>query len=131
MVVFYLNVGQDGVFAFKDAPSHLDFKTYGTTKLDRSGSGFAYTQTEGVTVVHFSNDVLVYLVDKHSAWNFFAPPTTLNPNVAPHEQVLVQGPYLVRDAVVHHNMVEITGDNANTTSLECASSFLMSSGLTE
>lgn len=82
-------------------------------------------------MVHFSNGVLTYLLDKHSAWNFFAPPTTSNPNVAPHEQILVQGPYLVRDAVMHHNTVDITGDNANTTSLERVSPFFMSSGLTE
>lgn len=121
VVVFYLNVGQHGVFEFKDAPSDLKFKTYGNTKLQFSRSGniqYSYSQAEGATAVKFSNGVLVYLLDKSSAWNFFAPPTTPNPSVAPSEHIMVLGPHLVRKASIHHRTVEITGDNVNTTSLE-------------
>lgn len=118
--VFYLNVGQTGEFAFKDA-SDLKFKVHGNTEFRSSNSNkaqFSYTQGEGVTVVEFSNGVLAYLLDKHSAWNFFAPPMTSNPAVKPDEHIFVLGPYLVRSASIQGSMVEIIGDNANTTSLE-------------
>lgn len=117
VLVFYLNVGQKGVFAFKDE-SDLGSKTYGNTKLSKSNGQFSYTQAEGVTAVKLSNGLLVYLLDKDAAWSFFAPPTTSNPNVASDEQILVLGPYLVRKATIHQGAVEIIGDNANTTSLE-------------
>ncbi|RLL97255.1 hypothetical protein CFD26_107078 [Aspergillus turcosus] len=121
VLVFYLNVGQKGTFAFKHGPK-LAFQTYGNSNITASeasyGTQYSYTQGQGVTAVKFSNGVLVYLLDKESAWNFFAPPTTSSPQVAPNEHILVQGPYLVRGASINHGTVEITGDNANTTSIE-------------
>ncbi|EAL88520.1 hypothetical protein KXW98_002339 [Aspergillus fumigatus] len=121
VLVFYLNVGQKGTFVFKDEPK-LAFQTYGNSNLTTSessyGTQYSYTQGKGVTAVKFSNGVLAYFLDKESAWNFFAPPTTSSPQVAPNEHILVQGPYLVRGASVNHGTVEITGDNANTTSIE-------------
>ncbi|EAW11155.1 glycoside hydrolase family 35 protein [Aspergillus clavatus NRRL 1] len=122
VLVLYLNVGQKGLFVFKDERSKLSFQTYGNTNVTASvsshGTQYIYTQAEGVTAVKFSNGVLAYLLDKESAWNFFAPPTTSNPQVAPDEHILVQGPYLVRGVTINHDTVEIIGDNANTTSLE-------------
>ena len=69
-------------------------------------------------MLKFSHGVLVYLLDKETAWNFFAVPTTSNPRVTPSEQVIALGPYLVRTASVSGNTVSLVGDNANTTSLE-------------
>ncbi|RHZ62659.1 glycoside hydrolase family 35 protein [Aspergillus thermomutatus] len=121
VLVFYLTVGQKGTFVFKHEPK-LTFQTYGNSNITASeasyGTQYSYTQGEGVTAVKFSNGVLAYLLDKESAWNFFAPPTTSSPQVAPNEHILVQGPYLVRGASLNHGTVEITGDNANTTSIE-------------
>jgi beta-galactosidase len=121
VLVFYLNVGQKGTFAFKHEPK-LAFQTYGNSNITASessyGTQYSYTQGEGVTAVKFSNGVLAYLLDKESAWNFFAPPTTSSPQVAPNQHILVQGPYLVRGASINQGTVEITGDNANTTSIE-------------
>lgn len=122
VIVFYLNVGQKGVFAFKNAPGHLTFRTYGNSKVTTAASGhgtqYSYTQGEGSTVVKLSNGVLLYLLGKETAWNFFAVPTTSNPHVSPSEHILALGPYLVREATVSHNAVSLVGDNANTTSLE-------------
>ncbi|KAJ5157524.1 beta-galactosidase C [Penicillium canariense] len=122
VLVFYLNIGQQGVFAFKNAPSQLTFKTYGNSNVTSTSSGngtqYSYIQGEGTTVVKFSNGVLIYLLDKETAWNFFAVPTTSNPNVSPSEQILAIGPYLVREASISHDTVSLVGDNANTTSLE-------------
>ncbi|KAJ5818332.1 Glycoside hydrolase family 35 [Penicillium riverlandense] len=122
VIVFYLNIGQKGHFAFKDAPAHLTYQTYGNSQVSSAkanyGAQYSYIQGQGATVIKFSNDVLIYLLDKETAWNFFAVPTTSNPNVAPSEQILALGPYLVREATVSRDTVSLVGDNANTTSLE-------------
>lgn len=122
VIVFYLNIGQKGEFVFKDAPTHLTFKTYGDSKVSSAasdhGTKYTYTQGDVTTVLKFSHGVLVYLLDKETAWNFFAVPTTSNPLVAPSEQIIALGPYLVRTATVSGNTVSLVGDNANTTSLE-------------
>ncbi|KAL4896432.1 glycoside hydrolase superfamily [Aspergillus ambiguus] len=121
VLVFYLNVGQTGRFVFKDAPP-LRFQVYGGSKVSASntthGTEYSYVQAAGVTAVKFSNGVLAYLLDKPSAWNFFAPPLTSTPEVSPDQHIFVQGPYLVRGASIHGDTVAVTGDNANTTSLE-------------
>ncbi|KAF3394323.1 putative beta-galactosidase C [Penicillium rolfsii] len=122
VLVFYLNIGQKGVFAFKNAPSQLTYKTYGNSNLtstaSSNGTQYSYTQGQGTTVVKFSNGNLIYLLDKETAWNFFAVPTTSHPIVSPSEQILALGPYLVREASISHDTVSLIGDNANTTSLE-------------
>jgi beta-galactosidase len=122
VLVLYLNVGQKGAFAFKDRPADLKFQVYGNANLSSSetsqGTQYSYVQTEGITVVEFSSGVLAYLLDKESAWNFFAPPLVSNPRVAPNEHILVFGPYLVRSALIKHDTVEITGDSSNSTLIE-------------
>ncbi|KAJ5996566.1 hypothetical protein N7522_008226 [Penicillium canescens] len=121
VIVFYLNIGQKGIFIFKDTQA-LTFQTYGNSNVSSSasdhGTQYSYTQGDGATVIKFSNGVLVYLLDKETAWNFFAVPTTSNPLVSPSEQILALGPYLVRTASVEGNTVSLVGDNANKTSIE-------------
>lgn len=128
VLVMYLDIGQEGEFAFKDAPKNMSFKTYGSANVSTSagsknttGSGFTrytYTQTAGSTVLRFSNGISMYLLDQETAWNFWAPPTTLNPDVAPDEQVFALGPHTVRNVSLAGDVVSLIGDNANSTSLE-------------
>lgn len=100
----------------------MTFKTYGSSNVSSSasdrGTKYSYIQGDGATVIKFSNGVLVYLLDKETAWNFFAVPTTSNPQVSPSQQILALGPYLVRSASISKDTVSLVGDNANTTSLE-------------
>lgn len=121
VVAFYLNAGQVGTFEFLN-PSNMTFQVYGNSTLSSSksdtGFSYTYTQAEGVTAVKFSNGVLAYLLDKESAYNFFAPPTTSNPQVKPNDHIFVQGPYLVRHASISDGVANLHGDNANTTSIE-------------
>lgn len=77
-----------------------------------------YTQPAGSAVVKFSNGVIAYLLDRPTAYSFFAPSTTSDPNVHPDEQIFVLGPYLVRSASVKGTTVSVEGDNANSTSIE-------------
>jgi hypothetical protein len=123
VLVFHLKEGQKGDFAFK-SPSNVTFDTYGAKSDFASGSAngtyarFIYTQSKGATVVKFSNGVLAYLLDVPSAWTFFAPATSQDPNVTPDHQIFVMGPYLVRSATVSGGTVAVVGDNANTTTIE-------------
>lgn len=120
VVVLYLREGQTGQFAF-EGQKNVTFTNYGAkneiTTLP-NGNGFKYTQAKGATTVRFSNGVLAYLVDIPTAWRFFAPSITPNPNVKPSEQVFVLGPYLVRSASVDDDVVSVIGDNDNSTTIE-------------
>ncbi|KAJ5536850.1 CAZyme family GH35 [Penicillium frequentans] len=122
VIVFYMTSGQKGIFAFVDPPAHLTFKTYGTTNVTsatvENRTEYTYTQGDGSTVLQFSNGVLIYLLETETAWNFFAVPTTKNPNVSPSEHIFALGPYLVREATISGKTVSLVGDNANTTSIE-------------
>ena len=122
MIALYMTSGQKGIFAFVDPPTHLTFKTYGTTNVTSATvdnrTEYTYTQGDGSTVLQFSNGVLIYLLETETAWNFFAVPTTKNPNVSPSEHIFALGPYLVREATIFGKTVSLVGDNANTTSIE-------------
>jgi beta-galactosidase len=121
VLALYLNIGQTGSFALVDASS-LNFTVYGGSNVTASqtshGTVYTYTQPEGISVIQFSNGLIVYLLDKATAWNFFAPPQTLDPIVKPDQHIFVIGPYLVRGASFKGNTIEIVGDNENTTSIE-------------
>ena len=126
VLVLYLDVGQVGEFALKDAPQHLPFAVHGSANVSSSkghASGthftkYTYTQTAGSTVLRFSNGLLIYLLDLETAWTFFSPATTANAKVSPNKQVFVLGPYNVRNVSIGGGTVSLIGDNANVTSLE-------------
>lgn len=91
-----------------------------TSSQTSYGTVYTYKQGDGISVIQFSNGLLVYLLDKATAWNFFAPPQTVDPILKPDQHIFVIGPYLVRGASFQGNTVEIVGDNENTTSIEYA-----------
>jgi hypothetical protein len=123
VLVFYLKEGQKGDFAFK-SHNNITFSAYGAESDIASASAngtyarFTYTQSKGATIVKFSNGVLAYMLDVPSAWTFFAPSTTEDPNVTPDHQTFVLGSYLVRSASVSGGTVAVVGDNANATAIE-------------
>jgi beta-galactosidase GanA len=124
VVVLYLKQGQTGEFAFK-SQKNITFKSYGAdsgfakaSSNSSSYTSFTYKQAKGATAVQLSNGVLAYLLDVPTAWTFFAPPTTSDPNVTPNHHVFVVGPYLVRSASVSGDTVSVIGDNANATTIE-------------
>ncbi|KAA8571451.1 hypothetical protein EYC84_001451 [Monilinia fructicola] len=125
VLVLYLQEGQTGQFAFKTT-TKLTYDVYGnsvfaansTSNYTFTSQAFTYTQGAGQTVVKFSDGALVYLLDQPSAWKFWAPPTTSNPQVKPDEQIFVLGPYLVRNASLSSGVVQIFGDNDKNTTIE-------------
>ncbi|KAI4711240.1 hypothetical protein J4E89_003805 [Alternaria sp. Ai002NY15] len=123
VLVFYAREGQTGEFAFK-SQGNVTFKAYGAESdlvskpANGTYSSFSYTQRKGATVVEFSNGVLAYMLDIPTAWTFFAPSTTDDPNITPDHQIFVLGPYLVRSASASGGTVSVVGDNANATTIE-------------
>jgi hypothetical protein len=121
VLVFYLEAGQTGEFAFKGAKG-LTFEVWGATTVTKTTNGgheaCTWTQKAGSTVVKFSNGVVVYLLEQQTAWKFWAPATTSNPRVMPSQQIFVLGPYLVREASVKDGVLHVSGDNDNATTLE-------------
>ncbi|KAF3934632.1 Beta-galactosidase [Dactylellina cionopaga] len=125
VLVFYLNNGQKGSFAFKSGLKSTLFTTYPeNTDFATAESGndethaFEYTQSQESVVVDFEDGPLLYLLETTTAWNFFAPATTQNPALSPSQQILVLGPYLVREAYTSGTVVHVVGDNVNTTTIE-------------
>ncbi|KAF2086381.1 glycoside hydrolase family 35 protein [Saccharata proteae CBS 121410] len=123
VLVFYLNVGQVGEFALKSSPG--TFTSYGNSSsfeaLNTTGepykAAYRYTQGEGTSVIKFSNGLVVYLLDTETAYTFFAPSTSTNPNVSPEDQIFILGPYNVRNASLTSTALYLTGDNTNTTTI--------------
>lgn len=123
VLVLYLKEGQTGEFSFVSSSSNLTFTAYGGSTISSTTNSadtqsFVYTQASGSTAVQFSNGVLVYLLEQKTAWRFWAPPTTTNPNIQPDEQIFVLGPYLVRSAALQGRKLVLTGDSDNATTIE-------------
>jgi len=121
VLVLYLEQGQTGQFALQTGSDIANHTIYGPTKVTVTPSSnlttVVYTQGAGKTILQIDG-VLVYLLDQPSAWEFWAPPTTINPDVKPDQQIFVLGPYLVRNASISHGVVHISGDNDNSTTIE-------------
>jgi hypothetical protein len=126
-LVMYLKAGQRGEFGLK-IDSSITFKTFGakaafTSDEAKSSTGktftrYHWTQPNGQMVVKFSNGFVVLLLDTPTAWSFFAPTTTTNPNPNATDHVFVIGPYLVRDTSISENEIRITGDWNRHTDIE-------------
>lgn len=121
VLVFYLNEGQAGEFAFQDE-NDLEFEAFGDAELKKETTDgvtvYSWTQTPGQTVVRFSDGVVVYLLERETAWNFWAPPKVDTPIVHADEHIFILGPYLVRSASVSDQVLHISGDNDVATTLE-------------
>ncbi|KAF2763002.1 beta-galactosidase precursor, partial [Pseudovirgaria hyperparasitica] len=126
VVAMYLKQGQVGEFAFKDTYQDLQFDIFGAqtdfnsvkANTTNAYTRFVYTQPAGATIVKFKNGLVVYLLDIPTAYTFFAPVTTINPNPKPADQIFVLGPYLVRSASISGSTVHVVGDVVNDTTIE-------------
>lgn len=121
VLVLYMNKDQTGHFAFVD-DDDLDFEVFGDMKLEKGEIGgkpsYSYEQTSGKSVVKFSNGLVVYLLERETAWNFWAPPTVKTPIVQADEHLFIMGPYLVRSARISNKVLHVSGDNDVATTLE-------------
>lgn len=121
-LVLYLKAGQTGEFVFANETG-LTYDVYGSSAFSSSNSSttgqfFTYTQDASPTFVKFSNGMLVYLLDQTSAWTLWAPSTSADVYGRPDKKIFILGSYLVRSAAVSGGVLQISGDNNVTTTIE-------------
>ncbi|KAF2457709.1 glycoside hydrolase superfamily [Lineolata rhizophorae] len=109
---FHLKGATDGSIAKYQQGSNVEFFE------DDEGIITTFTQGQGMTVLEFENDVSVIILDRKSAYHFWAPVTSNDPSGPADEIVLVHGPYLVRGASINGDIVYIKGDTSEACSIE-------------
>ncbi|KAH8902071.1 family 35 glycosyl hydrolase [Coniochaeta sp. PMI_546] len=121
ILVLWLPAGESGEFAMRGAKSGkeasvdgLGGKTSSSLKFHPGSDNVtvSYTQTPGMTIVDLDDGTRVVLLDRNAAYNFWVPTLTNDPAVPANDTVLVQGPYLVRTAMMNKKTktLELTGD---------------------
>lgn len=126
VLVLYVDVGQSAEFVLKTVSTKPVI--FGSSSVTRSvfpntnATKISYKQSAGKTVLQFpgATDPQIWLVDRISAWNIWAPSLTSNPNVRANQHLLVAGPYLVRSATISGLTAHLTGDLNITTTVELA-----------
>ena len=119
-LVLWVPAGETGEFSIKDATSASMLS--GTADIVfHKGNGeltASFTHLDGMNALMFSNGLRVMLVDRNTAYRFWAPTLTADPFAPVNETVLVHGPYLVRGVMLSQDgkTIELTGDvDASTT----------------
>ncbi|KAH8645474.1 glycoside hydrolase superfamily [Xylariales sp. PMI_506] len=107
----YITGASNGTILSQAAGSQVQFQ-----EAD-NGTIIAFVQNSGRTVVDLGN-VRLILVDRSAAATLFVPALTANPQVSVNETIAVLGPSLVRSARIEKDVVYITGDTVNATSIE-------------
>ncbi|KAJ4356191.1 uncharacterized protein N0V89_004221 [Didymosphaeria variabile] len=85
---------------------------------DRQGVAASLIAVNGKNVLQFDNHVRVIVVDRPTAYLFWAPNLSEDPFGPVDRSVLVQGPYLVRDVTSEGSTLKLTGDELNATAIE-------------
>ncbi|OJJ45756.1 hypothetical protein ASPZODRAFT_68809 [Penicilliopsis zonata CBS 506.65] len=121
-LVLWVPTGESGEFNIKGAKSGSVERCDGCSGVgfypELGGVTVKFTQSEGMTVLSLNDGTRVVVLDRTTAYYFWAPALTNNPTVPDTESVLVQGPYLVRGATLSGSTLSITGDVVNATTLE-------------
>ncbi|KAB8269056.1 glycoside hydrolase superfamily [Aspergillus minisclerotigenes] len=121
VVVFWAPEGEEGEFLLKDAKSgkvmtgNADNKTVTTTRYGVVTSVGAGNEK---TVIDYNHDVEAVVVDRQSAYKFWAPTLNNNPLAWENSTVLVHGPYLIRTAEIDGDTIYVTGDWDEETDIE-------------
>lgn len=120
-LVLYINAGQTANLALKGLkgqPTVYGDLEVTTSSFQDKHTLITYTQTSGKTVLKFHNGPQLWLVDRITGWNIWAPSLTSSPNTKADEHLLVYGPYLIRTAELKGSTLELTGDLNSTTTID-------------
>lgn len=79
--------------------------------------------TTGQTVVEIGDDILIYLVDRNTAYRFWVPDIPADkvvpgPAYSTEESVIIKGTYLIRSADINGSTLTIRGDINTTETIE-------------
>ncbi|KAK2689356.1 hypothetical protein QWA68_011373 [Fusarium oxysporum] len=121
VVVFWAPDGEQGEFLLKGATSAKFVSGKGDKKsFTKTKNGIVANVVAGeeMSVIDFSNHVEAVVVDRRSAYKFWAPTLDNNPLAWENSTVLVRGPYLVRSASIKGDTININGDWDEETTVE-------------
>ncbi|GIJ92709.1 hypothetical protein Asppvi_001987 [Aspergillus pseudoviridinutans] len=79
----------------------------------KSGTVVVNYNTSGVSVVAIGADVMLYILDRNTAYTTWAPEVSSSNDVT-----FVRGPYLVRSAVINGSTLSLRGDLNSSTEVE-------------
>ncbi|KAH0828009.1 glycoside hydrolase family 35 protein [Lanmaoa asiatica] len=126
VIVVYGNAGELHETAFKFNSTDIPYANVVsgtqsiTTGTINSSLVIQYT-TSGQTVVEVGSNVLLYILDRANAYDFWVmyPPSTGSfENYSTTNPILIKGGYLIRSVQISGRTLEITGDLNSTTSFE-------------
>ncbi|OAG06980.1 uncharacterized protein CC84DRAFT_1143190 [Paraphaeosphaeria sporulosa] len=120
-VVLWVPAGESAEFHVKGARKGSVESASGSKAkfyTDRQGVTASFNAVSGKSVLQFDNDVKVVVVDRPTAYLFWAPNLSDDPIGPVDKSVLVQGPYLVRDVTSDGSTLKLTGDESNATAIE-------------
>ena len=120
-LALWVPTGESGEFYIKGAKSGKVASCKGCSNTgfhaDTNGLLVTFTQAKGMSVLQIG-DIRVVVMDRSTAYLFWAPTLSPDPLVSPNETILVQGPYLVREASLSGSSVKLVGDTINATTIE-------------
>jgi beta-galactosidase GanA len=120
-LVLWVPTGESGEFYIKGAKSGKVASCKGCSNTgfhaDSKGLLATFTQGKGMSVMQIGN-TRVLVLDRTTAYPFWAPTLSTDPLVSPNDTVLVQGPYLVRGASLSGSTVKLIGDSIDSTTVE-------------
>jgi len=126
--LFYVTSDQDQMqeiaFLFEDDETAIQLRHQGakfaniTVKNNTGTLSFMSEPGHNITSIHVSDELHVISFYKASAYKFWAPVLREGPGkVNLQDQVLMQGPYLVRNATADGSVLHLLGDINQDTSL--------------
>ncbi|KAF5012277.1 hypothetical protein FDECE_1658 [Fusarium decemcellulare] len=120
VLVLWLPEGETGEFTlqgFTDIKSTSKSLKNLKVKVGKKSVTVSYTQEKGLFTLELKDGSTIVLVDRRTAYHFWAPSLDNNPHTPANDTVLVQGPYLVRSAHIEKNELDIRGDLDKATQL--------------
>ncbi|PLB49336.1 putative beta-galactosidase [Aspergillus steynii IBT 23096] len=120
VVVFWAPAGEQGEFLINGAKWGNVIGKNSNDTLTKTRNGIVTNVVTGKesTVIDYDNDVQAVVVDRQSAYKFWAPTLDNNPLAWESSTVLVHGPYLIRTAKINGDTIHVTGDWNEETDLE-------------
>ncbi|KAK1047679.1 hypothetical protein LTR33_014945 [Friedmanniomyces endolithicus] len=122
IIVFWVPTGESGEFYLKGAKHGQVARCEGCANVAfhpaSEGLIVSFMQNRGMSVLMFDTGVKAIILDRSTAYAFWQPTISADPNVALNETILVKGPYLTRTATADNGTITLTGDYNGTTELE-------------
>ncbi|KAH6880351.1 family 35 glycosyl hydrolase [Thelonectria olida] len=120
VLALWMPQGEAGEFVIKGSSGLKVSSTGGdkTVKVrkEKIGITISYVQGEGMNIVELSDGARILMLDRKTAYRFWAPTLDNDPMTPPNQTVFVQGPYLVRSAEYDKKkqILNLNGDEEET-----------------